>query len=151
MSEQCFHTCNKCHMELSLWSKVSYNNSVLRRKLFFSLHLTASASFILSISPVKSILQHLMSDWENHTGGFPAQEETPSFLRDCQLFAGKLKQRTKYYMLMDICQKRQEYFQQTLSDTIRSAHLHFLWQREQSSPAAPLARLKFCLINLNYR
>lgn len=34
---------------------------------------------------------------------------------------------------------------------MRSAYPHFPWQREQSAPAAPLASLKFCLVNLNYR
>lgn len=34
VSEKSFRTCSKRHLELSLWSNVNYNNSVLRRVFF---------------------------------------------------------------------------------------------------------------------
>lgn len=34
------------------------------------------------------------------------QQESVFLLRDRQLFVGKLKQKNKYYMLMDACQER---------------------------------------------
>lgn len=80
------------------------------------------------------------------------QQKNVFLLRDRQLFVGKLKQKNKYYMLMDTCQEREwGAFNGACQTQKPSANLHFQWQSGSNSPAAPLVNLKIYLINLNYR